>query len=304
MRRMIATLTGAAAAALIAPALVAAAAPANAQPARASAQPAQADPVSALKSRFKIHRGVRLAENAKIIGEGKKQRAIFNRRGGVLEFGTSGVVASDVTDEFTLPGADKELKGLFGPSRTITVKGTTYTSGGFYADSMPEGKKWLRAKGGTVAPGNPAQQILNPLEPATLKAALAHTATRRPGGTWDGARTVVHSGTITLGELYKVSPTVRALLGGKPSAASAALPVSWKLYLGPDQLVRRAVSSWTQSLRGLTSLDMTYLNDSRYSGWGVKSAIKAPPASQVADFDDLVLGEEQTEDPFVRVFKD
>lgn len=304
MRRMIATLTGATAAALIAPALVAAAAPANAQPARASAQPAQADPVSALKSRFKLHRGVRLAENAKIIGEGKKQRAIFNRRGGVLEFGTSGVVASDVTDEFTLPGADKELKGLFGPSRTITVKGTTYTSGGFYADSMPEGKKWLRAKGGTVAPGNPAQQILNPLEPATLKAALAHTATRRPGGTWDGARTVVHSGTITLGELYKVSPTVRALLGGKPSAASATLPVSWKLYLGPDQLVRRAVSSWTQSLRGLTSLDMTYLNDSRYSGWGVKSAIKAPPASQVADFDDLVLGEEQTEDPFVRVFKD
>ncbi|MET8337236.1 hypothetical protein ABZV14_20375 [Streptosporangium canum] len=304
MRRMIATLTGATAAALIAPALVAAAAPANAQPARASAQTAQADPVSALKSQFKLHRGVRLAENAKIIGEGKKQRAIFNRRGGVLEFGTSGVVASDVTDEFTLPGADKELKGLFGPSRTITVKGTAYTSGGFYADSMPEGKKWLRAKGGTVDVGNPAQQILNPLEPATLKAALAHTATRRPGGTWDGARTVVHSGTIPLGELYKISPTVRALLGGKPSAASAALPVSWKLYLGPDQLVRRAVSSWTQSLRGLTSLDMTYLNDSRYSGWGVKSAIKAPPASQVADFDDLVLGEEQTEDPFVRVFKD
>ncbi|GAA4226228.1 hypothetical protein FHR32_004024 [Streptosporangium album] len=303
MRRTIATLTGAAAVALIAPVLVAAG-PASAQAAPASARAAQSDPVSALKGQFKRHRSVKLSENAKIIGEGKNNRAIFSRRNGVLEFGTSGVTASDVTDKFTLPGAEKELKGLFGPSRTITVKGTSYTSGGFYGDALPEGKKWLRTKGDVVTMGNPAQKIIDPLEPATLKATLAHTTARRPGGTWDGVRTVVHSGTITLGELYKVSPTVRSLLAAKPSATSATLPVTWKIYLGSDKLVRRAVSSWTQSLRGLTSLDMTYLNDSRYSGWGAKSAIKAPPASQVADFDELNLGEEQSEDPFVKVFKD
>ncbi|MDP9862927.1 MULTISPECIES: hypothetical protein [Streptosporangium] len=304
MRRMIATLTGATAAALIAPALVAAPANAQAAPAAPAAQIAQTDPVSALKSQFRTHRGVKLAENSKIIGEGKNNRAIFSRRNGVLEFGKQGVVASDLTEKFTLPGAEKELKNLFGPSRTLMVKGVSYISGGFYGDALPEGKEWLRVKGGAVVAGNPAQQIVNPLEPATLKAALAHTTAKRPGGTWDGTRTVVHSGTITLGELYKVSPTVRALLGAKPSAKSATLPVSWKLYLGPDQLVRRAVSSWTQSLRGLTSLDMTYLNDSRYSGWGVKSAIKAPSAAQVADFDELDLGDEQSEDPYTQVFKD
>ncbi|MFJ2030301.1 hypothetical protein [Streptosporangium sp. NPDC087985] len=303
MRRMIATLTGATAAALIAPAL-AATAPANAQAAPASVRTAQTDPVSALKRQFKPHRSVKLAENAKIIGEGKANRAIFSRRSGVLEFGTPGVTASDLTEQFSLPGAEQELKNLFGPSRTITVKGNSYTSGGFYGDALPEGKKWLRTKGDSVLLGNPAQKIIDPLEPATLKATLAHTATRRPGGTWDGVRTVVHSGTITLGELYKVSPTVRAVLGAKPSATSATLPVTWKLYLGSDKLVRRAVSSWTQSLRGLSSLDITYLNDSRYSGWGAKSAIKAPPASQVADFGELKFDEEQSEDPFTRVFKD
>ncbi|GAA3444165.1 hypothetical protein [Planomonospora venezuelensis] len=303
---MIATLTGAAAAALAVPALVA---PANAAPAStapAGAQAAPADPVSALRKQFRPGRGVKLTEQAKLIGEGRTQRVIFGRRGGVLEFGRKGVTASDLTSTFSLPGANKELveefKDMFAPSRTITVKGVSYTSSAFYAGAMPEGKKWLRTPAQPVSPGNPAQQLVNPLEPATLKAALAHTTSRRPGGTWDGARTVVHSGTITLGELYRVSPTVRGLLGAEPSAKSAPLRVSWQLYIGPDQLVRRAVSSWTQSMRGLTSVDLTYLNDSRYTGWGVKSAIKAPPAAQVAEFEELDL-EGKAEDPFTRIIE-
>ncbi|MFF5210806.1 hypothetical protein [Streptosporangium sp. NPDC000396] len=296
MRRMIATLTGAAAAALIVPALVTAA--------PASAQSAPADPVSALKGQLKAHHGVKLAESSKLIGDGKNQRAIFSRRNGVLEFGKPGVVASDLTSTFSLPGAEKELKDLFAPSRTITVKDTSYTSGGFYGDALPEGRKWVRTPSDLTTAGNPGQQMVNPLEPGTLKAVLAHTTAKRPGGTWDGVKTVVHSGTITLGELYKVSPTVRAALGAKPSAKSAPLPVNWQFYIGSDQLVRRAVSSYTQSLRGLVSVDITYLNDSRYTSWGVKSAIKAPPASQVADIKDLDLDQEQTEDPYIRVFKD
>ncbi|MFB9722462.1 hypothetical protein [Planobispora longispora] len=293
---MIATLTGAAAAALIVPALVAAA--------PASARTAPDDPVSALKSQFTAHRGVKLDEQGKLIGEGKTERVILSRRAGVLEFGRKGVVASDLTSTFSLPSGDKELaeefKDLFSPTRVITVKGFSYTDGKFYGDAMPEGKKWVRARAGLASPGNPAQQLVNPLEPATLKAVLARTAAKRPGGTWDGARTVVHSGTITLGELYKVSPTVRALLGAKPSATSAVLPVKWQLYIGSDRLVRRAVSSWTQSLRGLTSIDLTYLNDSRYSGWGVKSAIEAPPADQVAEVGELDF-EGGNEDPFARL---
>ncbi|MEU0516749.1 hypothetical protein [Streptosporangium sp. NPDC006007] len=301
MRRMIAALTGATVAALVTPALLTAA-PAAAQSARSAPQSAQADPVSALKRQFRVHRGVRLAENTKLIGEGRKQRMIFTRRNGVLEFDRKGVAASDLTSTFNLPGGDSELKGVFVPFRTVTVKGVSYTSGGMFGDSMPEGKKWLRDSDDMVALGSPAQQLLNPLEPATLKAALAHTTARRPGGTWDGTRTVVHSGTITLGELYKVSPAFRSALGVKLSAKSAKVPVTWQLYIGSDQLVRRAVSSYTQSLRGLTSVDLTYLNDSRYTGWGTRSSIKAPPADQVADFDDLKVGEGAGEDPYIQLF--
>lgn len=302
MRPTIAALAVVTATALAAPALLTAS-PAAADGTRVPATPTATaaalatDPVSALRRQFRVHRGVRLSEKTKLIGTGGKQRAIFSRRSGVLEFGRAGVTASDLTSTFNLPGGDSELKGVFAPSRTITVKGVSYTSGGMFGDSLPEGKKWLRDSGGELSLSNPAQQLLNPLEPATLKAALAHTASSRPGGTWDGVRTVAHTGSITLGELYRVSPTLRAALGAKPSAASAALPVTWRLHIGSDRLVRRAVSSYTQTLRGLTSADLTYLNDSRYSAWGIRTAVKAPPAGQVADFDELKVGDTQGETP-------
>ncbi|WP_030912601.1 hypothetical protein [Streptosporangium amethystogenes] len=295
MRRTIAVLTGATVAALMVPALVTAA-PASAQTAK-TAQAAKTDPVSALKRQFRTHRGVKLTENTKIVGAGKKQRAIFTRRNGVLEFGRSGLVASDLTTTFNLPTQDGEFKGLFTPSRTISLKNVSYTSGGFFADSMPEGKKWLRVRDGGLVLVSPVQQIISTVEPGTLKATLAHTGARRPGGTWDGTRTTVHSGTITLGELFKVSPSVRAMLGAKPTGRSATLPVTWKIYIGSDRLVRRVVSSYTESTRGLNSTELTYVNDTRYTGWGTKVTVKAPPAGQVADFDELTVGADQPDDP-------
>ncbi|MET8049993.1 MULTISPECIES: hypothetical protein [unclassified Streptosporangium] len=298
MRRTIAALTGATVAALMVPTLVTVA-PASAQTAQTTktAQAAKSDPVSALKRQFRTHRGVKLTENTKIVGAGKKQRTIFTRRNGVLEFGKSGLVASDLTTKFNLPTQDGEFKGLFTPSRTISLKNVSYTSGGFFADSMPEGKKWLRVPGGGLVLVSPVQQIISTVEPGTLKATLAHTGARRPGGTWDGTRTTVHSGTITLGELFKVSPSVRAMLGTKPTGRSATLPVTWKIYIGSDQLVRRIVSSYTESTRGLNSTELTYVNDTRYTGWGTKVTVKAPPADQVADFDELTVGADQPEDP-------
>ncbi|GAA3137349.1 hypothetical protein GCM10017600_53620 [Streptosporangium carneum] len=298
---MIAALAGAAVTALVLPVLVAAG-PAGAQSAQAAPQATRTDPVSALKRQFRAHHGVKLAETAKLIGEGKGQRTVYARTRGVLEFDRTGVTATDLTSKFDLPSDAGETGDLFTASRTITVKGVSYISGGVFSDALPEGKKWLRDRDNTLTLLNPAQKLLNPLEPATLKATLAHTTAKRPGGTWDGARTVVHSGTITLGELYRISPTVRTLLGKKPSAKAAPLPVSWQLYIGSDQLVRRVVSSYTQSIRGLTSVDVVYLNDSRYSDWGAKSAIKAPPASQVADFDELRIGDKEAEEAYVQLF--
>ncbi|WP_329090180.1 MULTISPECIES: hypothetical protein [unclassified Streptosporangium] len=301
MRRMIAALTGATAAALIVPTLVTVA-PASARTAPA-AQAAAADPVSALKRHFRTHRGVKLTENTKIVGEGKKNKTIFTRRSGVLEFGKTGLVASDLTTRFDLPAPSDELKGLFTPSRTISLKGVSYTSGGIFAESMPEGKKWLRTRGDTVSLVSAVQQIISTVEPGTLKATLAHTGAKRPGGTWDGTRTTVHSGTITLAELFKVSPAVRTMLTKKPTGRSATLPVTWKIYIGSDQLVRRVVSSYTESTQGLNSTELTYVNDTRYTGWGTKVTVKAPPADQVVEFDELLGDTTQPEDPIGEIFK-
>lgn len=301
MRRIIAALTGATMAALTVPTLVTVA-PASATTTR-TAQAAAADPVAALKRQFRTHRGVKLTENTKIVGEGEKSRAILTRRNGVLEFGRSGLVASDLTTSFNMPIPDSELKGLFAPSRTISVKGVGYTSGGVFAESMPEGKKWLRTPSDTLSLVSAVQQIISTVEPGTLRATLAHTAAKRPGGSWDGTRTTVHSGTITLAELFRVSPSVRAMLGRKPTGRSATLPVTWKIYLGSDRLVRRIVSSYTESTRGLNSTELTYVNDTRYTGWGTKVTIKAPPASQVAEFDELIGEVPQPGDPVNEVFK-
>ncbi|MER6825943.1 hypothetical protein ABT352_08135 [Streptosporangium sp. NPDC000563] len=301
MRRMIAALTGATVAALIAPTLVAVT-PASAKTTPAATASA-ADPVSALKRHFRTHRGVKLTENTKVVGEGKKHRAIFTRRSGVLEFGRTGLVASDLTTKFNLPAEDGELKGLFTPSRTISLKGVSYTSGGIFAESMPEGKKWLRTRGDTAYLVSAVQQIISTVEPATLRATLARTTAKRPGGTWDGTRTTVHSGTITLAELFKVSPAVRAMLVKKPTGRSATLPVTWKIYVGSDQLVRRVVSSYTESTRGLNSTELSYVNDTRYTGWGTKVTIKAPPAGQVVEFDELIGDTSPPEDPIGEIFK-
>ncbi|MER7207168.1 hypothetical protein ABT340_08830 [Streptosporangium sp. NPDC000239] len=281
MRRTTAVLTGAALTALAFPLLMAA------PPANALA----ADPVAALKGRFKAGHGVRIVERAKLVGDGGNPRTVYGRVKGVLEFGPSGVVASDLTSSFELPAEEGTPSEPFAPSRTVTVKGVSYTQGGVYAGSLPEGKKWLRSRDDVLSMTNPAQRLFNPLEPATLRAALAHAGPGRPGGTLDGTRTVVRSGSFTLGELYRISPSARAVLGAKPSAKSAPLKVSWRLYLGADQLPRRAVSSYVQSVRGLTSVDVTYLNDTQYGGWGLRSALKAPPAAEVADFDELRIGD-------------
>nr|BFE86408.1 hypothetical protein GCM10020093_090090 [Planobispora longispora] len=181
----------------------------------------------------------------------------------------------------------------------ITVKGFSYTDGKFYGDAMPEGKKWVRARAGLASRATRPSSWSTPRTRHAEGGARAHRgqASRRDVGRRPDRRPL---GNDHPGRAVQGLPTVRALLGAKPSATSAVLPVKWQLYIGSDRLVRRAVSSWTQSLRGLTSIDLTYLNDSRYSGWGVKSAIEAPPADQVAEVGELDF-EGGNEDPFARL---
>ncbi|MEU7838178.1 MULTISPECIES: hypothetical protein [unclassified Nonomuraea] len=75
--------------------------------------------------------------------------------------------------------------------------------------------------------------------PETLKAILGTTDIKRPGGTYDNTRTTVYQGTLTFSQLYKASAAFRAQHDGK----YAKTELSWRLWLGEDQLVRRVRTS-------------------------------------------------------------
>ncbi len=271
MRRILAALACAGTAALPAPAL---ATPAQAQ-ARAT------DPVSALKKQFKTHRGVHMTSVLKFGGGGE---AAKSRANGDVQFGASGVTASDITSKIDfggLAGDDDELQGLNDPTRTITVKKTAYVSGGVFDSFLPEGKTWIRLPGATLSPTITAGQYVNTLDPRTLKAVLATTKAKGDGGTIDGTKTTVYRGSITLGRLFASSPELKKELAAGKAGQTM---INWKLWIGADNLVRRVTSSAHEKFKvGKSSVDMVMTTDTKFTGWGSKIIITAPPADEVAD---------------------
>ncbi|WP_157529940.1 hypothetical protein [Microtetraspora niveoalba] len=278
MRRIIATVATAGTAALLAPAI---AAPAYAQ------APA-ANPVSALAKQIKPMRGVHVTSAAKVSAEGM---SLFKFRSeGDLQFGRSGVAASDLTSKSDfdgLFGGDDDLAGMKNPLRTININGTSYLSGGVYDDMLPAGKSWLRMPGGNPASLDGTLGI-NPFDTGTLKAVLATAKGKSNGGTVDGIRTTVYRGSITLRQLYASSPaTKKQLKNLKP--ADAKTTINWKLWIGADQLIRRLTTSTTTTFKyKKTSMDMSMTGDTKFSKWGQKTSITAPPARDVASMADIV----------------
>ena len=104
-----------------------------------------------------------------------------------------------------------------------------------------------------------------------------------------GAKTVLYRGTVTLQQLAKVSETARLLAnatdGKKP------VPVSWRLWVGRDQLPRRFTTSFVL-LSSPKSGDLVVSSDTRLTGWGTRTPVKAPPAAQVIGIEDLGSGED------------
>ncbi|WP_433251826.1 hypothetical protein ACQPYK_06700 [Streptosporangium sp. CA-135522] len=263
-------------------------------PALASTAHAQAvDPITALKSQFSNGRGVSFVDTTKI--QGPQGNAIIAQRKGAFQFGASGVNASDQTAKLRFKESDfegafgdgegdeesrKMIAGLTKPERVIRIKNTTYISGGILGEYLPSDKTWVRVPAGMLGMTGPLSQSVNVAEPATLKALLAH-ATKRGG---------VYSGKITFGELSKVSPWFRASMAGASTARTAKRVVTWKLYLGSDQLAERLTTTFSMG-SGDEATPMTV--DTRYTGWGARITVKAPPAEEVAEMKDL--GEEAEE---------
>ncbi|MBB4915611.1 hypothetical protein [Streptosporangium saharense] len=265
MKRLIASI----AAATITTSLLAA-------PAASAQTTAPTDPVKALKSRIAPGKGVRFTDVAALVSFTGKTPLL--RRTGSFQYGKTDVVASDVTasrstDEDLGPTESFVLNMLSRPERTIRVGTTSYYSGGPWAP--PKGKTWVRHPNGLSAGFSGWYgQLVNAAEPATLKALLAKG--RKAGNTY--------SGTISFGALNRISPWIRhsSLTGIDGEEEKAVL--RFTLTLGPDQLPRRLVTVYPKSThfgdRGDVE-DRRFSVETRYTGWGSRLTIKAPPANTV-----------------------
>ncbi|MGN9836632.1 hypothetical protein ACTMTI_00785 [Nonomuraea sp. H19] len=228
-----------------------------------SAQAAPVDPVKALKKQFVAGQGVRVSETARTLTSGKTTSVM--RTTGAFEFGKRGVVAADLRNR--VKTGDAELAALLTPLRTITVGEHAYAQGGVFSKDLPEGKKWVRyANAGSPRTGN---QPLDIFEPKVLKALVSHAKSVK-GGTYRGS--------VTFGDLGKI-------YGERIDKRLAKINIGYVLGLNSKGLVTEIRSAYSLDFGILGKT--TTVAETRYTGWGAKITIKAPPADEVVDVSDL-----------------
>ncbi|MEV7803806.1 hypothetical protein AB0O28_12730 [Microbispora sp. NPDC088329] len=284
MKRALMALACAATAALVAPAV---AAPAHAQISTRAQTPA--DPVAALRAQYATGHGVRYVASGTMSVAGVT--AITFTGNGGLAFGRSGLVASDSRQTIKYSKLLKEendnLKDAEKPLRAIVIGKTAYLSGGVWTSLLPEGKTWVRLPGQRPGSSTSLGEYVNPADLRNLKAVLATTKAKGPGGSVNGAKTTLYRGTITLAQLMKVSPGIKDSFGGVGSNPAKTV-VSWKLWIGADQLVRRASATADLPMKvDNDSFTVTLSDVTTFAGWGRKVTVTAPPKSKVANLADL-----------------
>ncbi|MEV4799651.1 hypothetical protein AB0K18_06505 [Nonomuraea sp. NPDC049421] len=208
------------------------------------------DPERALKSKLVAGHGVRFTETTVVTGDGK---VTLQKRKGSFQFDRKGIVASDISA--TPKGRARE--------RTISVGKYTYTQGGIYEEKL--GATWAKSRGLPGGASGFYGQVINPAEPKTL-------ATLVKKGRLKG-RTL--TGKITFKDLAKASRWFDASV---PLRMHDDTKVSYTLTLSSAGLVSRVKSSYAATgvfdTNGFDGKTITI--DSRFTGWGAKTRIKAP----------------------------
>ncbi|WP_329089161.1 MULTISPECIES: hypothetical protein [unclassified Streptosporangium] len=236
-------------------------------------QAAAADPVTVLKSRFAVGKGVKFTDVTTLLDF--TGNTSFLRRTGSFQFGRAGIVASDTSAKRTADGAEIPLGVSWivdKPERTIRIGTTSYYSGGVWAP--PKGKTWIKHPHGMNAGFSGwYSQLVNVAEPATLKALI--TKGKRTGRTYSGA--------ISFGALEKISPWMRNVSLTRLSGESKTAVLRFRLTLGSDQLPQRLVTVYPGSTHVSAAVgeDRQLSVETRYTGWGSRVTVKAPPASKV-----------------------
>ncbi|NRQ34143.1 hypothetical protein HII36_20135 [Nonomuraea sp. NN258] len=231
--------------------------------------------VRALERQLVEHRGVTVSDRwtRGYVGDDIHYVYLYKK---LVEFGKGKVVATDTRYR----GGNKHAGN--GAFRYLTFPGRHYMQD--KNQRLPEGKRWVLEEGKEFVPT--ANGPIRVTEPAVLRAVLAKAKVKRPAGVYDGTRTTLYEGTITFGELYAASPRNN---GGKPTAKDAKREVSWRIWVGSDQLTRRVWSSYrSRSLpSGVSELLETHVMDTLFTGWGAKTDITPPPDDQVIRAEDL-----------------
>lgn len=241
----------------------------------ADAQTGQISPADALRRQLVENRGVAMSEVTTWGRDGEKNSS---RRKTRTEFGKGTVTATDVRH---IDRSDDSQP----PVRFLTFTGRTYCQG--WICPAPEGKTWV-----LFYEDEKTRPFLEPGgidlgDPAALQAVLATTEAKRPGGVYDSTRTTIHQGTITYAQLYKASPAFRDHYGRKPpTGRNAKVKISWRLWLGKDQLVRRVQTTWTELVFNGTSVEGFHVIDARLTDWGAETDIPVPSADETARRDD------------------
>ncbi|GAA2311805.1 hypothetical protein GCM10010149_73200 [Nonomuraea roseoviolacea subsp. roseoviolacea] len=262
-----------------------------------SAGPALAapvNPVAPVQKQFVAGHGVKFAESVKIIAGGQRQVTI--RRSGSLEFGPSGVIASDVTGQFNIKKEEAEkladaLKELgdedFGidlvtaltmPERIVTKGQYTYLTGGLWSAVFNSNKSWIRVPG--VQPIGATTAYSQPLnilsEPATLKTLLKGAKATKDG----------YAGKIQAKDLSKTSPLfggIMMLAAPAKSSPKAAGAISWKLAVDAKGLPTRLVSVIPATALGVKDAKgLAFSVETTFSDWGTPVTVTAPPELEVA----------------------
>ncbi|PZG41314.1 hypothetical protein C1I98_21450 [Spongiactinospora gelatinilytica] len=233
-------------------------------------------PVAALRRQFAERRGVRVAEVTTSAVNGEPVARV--RTDTTVDFEKSGPVATRVSITANTSGASVRMEPETAwPLITDDAYYPGYTGNpgnpGYPAYPGPGAPRFAAATPTSAGP-------VHLLEPDTLRAVLLSAYTgRQPSEVLDGTPTTVMSGTISMGELGRISPGFRSTHARyDPDTA-----VSWRLWLGQDELPRRLTTTWTRldNSRSRT----TTINDSRFTEWGRRAERPTPESRRATAID-------------------
>ncbi|MEV7010147.1 hypothetical protein [Streptosporangium sp. NPDC051022] len=265
----------------LAAAVLIASVPVTAVPAAAQTTPP--DPVGALKRQFRPENGVQIAEIMRSTVNDKVWARI--RANGRLQFGPSGLVASDGTWQTVPAPRAQEHEGDGSSSEEslridFTIVGkNAYVSG---LSEVPRDKSWVRletTKKRGYSPARFSTQTLKVFDPAVLKVVLKESKGRPVSGGF------LYRGTMSYAELYRAAKNVYAseFRGLSPSELREH-KVTWRLWTDGTGLPTRLMTTDVWNGKSLLMVDQV---DTRYTDWGSHVLVVAPPADQVIDEKDL-----------------